>query len=438
MKKKILLFATLLLFGSISFAQTLYRTYYDYEKQHVHEEYYANSYGVKNGIYKEYSEYGGVLQEGTYKEDKKTGKWTTMNEKGKLSKVETYKDDNLNGPYISYYDNGGKYKEGNFADDKPIGNWYIYLKYQNFINNYIKYIRIDDNSFVIYYDYVPASVLVGCEYVKILVHIQYFDEDNRDTWDDNDWGHIINTYYPSGKKCQEGHYNHGAWIGDYYQYYPNGNLEGFWELDTIQGKELFSKGWAWPGGNKDSIQFYKKAEIAERHGQDSLQQATNRQQESEQRRHDSLSNIERRKQERSEDSAQKAYQNQMAEQQRKETLNQRVDSLYRAYKNLYVGSKQSTLLGVPLVDQKTHQPVIKTTYLHGEYLFEKSDTLIKSMWMDCKNTQDISSQIVKLNSITTLINKLISMANTDTKDIDKQMKKAETMGDIKKILNFEY
>ena len=72
---KLKLFSVFVCIGGFTNAQTLYRTYYDYKKTHVHEEFYANSYGVKNGTYKEYSEYGGVLIQGTLKDDKKNGTW---------------------------------------------------------------------------------------------------------------------------------------------------------------------------------------------------------------------------------------------------------------------------------------------------------------------------------------------------------------------------
>jgi antitoxin component YwqK of YwqJK toxin-antitoxin module len=446
MKKLTVIFTVLTGFlPMICFSQTLYRTYYDYGKQHVHEEYYANSYGVKNGAYKEYSEYGGVLQEGTYKDDKKTGKWITRTDKGKLDKVENYKDDKLNGSWISYYyDDGAKYKEGNFTDDVPTGNWYKYSRIENVWND------------------VPKSAFIGSGYVKVLKHYlssssaENSDPDQEqedDIW--GDYGNIINTYYPSGNKFQEGHYvtnlNYQGWIGDYYLYYPNGKLKEFDENDTVRGnyhtiiRTLYHKEWAWPGGSKDSIAFYK----AQVEGEQKAAAEQNKKAESEQRKQDSITAVSRKEAElrqHRQDSldaiSRKKAELEKGKRDSLSVMQQQIGALYNKFQSLYVGTKQSTLLGVPLVDKQTQKPIMKTVYPNGEYLFLKSDTLIKFLYKDCQNTSDIGSQLSKSNTIIGLLNKLISFSATDlngnkmtdTKDLDKQMKKAATMDDIKKVV----
>jgi len=91
---------------------------------------------------------------------------------------------------------------------------------------------------------------------------------------------------------------------------------------------------------------------------------------------------------------------------------------------------------MPLVDNQTQQPVMKATYPNGEHLFFKSDTLIKFMQVNIQVSTDINFQLATGKNIEAILNKLISLSGTDTKDLDKQMKKAETMNEIKKILGY--
>lgn len=401
MKKNILLFATLLLLSTLSFAQTLYRTYYDFEKQHVQEEYYANSYGVKNGAYKKYSEYGGILIQGTYSNDKKEGRWIVKYDNGRVKSDETYKDDVLDGPAVYHDYFGPNYDiqsttSGSYKNGAKEGTWTI-----------IEPIGPEDYSFPD--SEIPQQAWSGCNRIK---YTEEYSNDEKLKLN----GKFRKLFYPSGKIYSEGTYRNDNPM-EVYIYYPNGNIFSYrvnGAILNIDSTLIFGRNWKYPGGTKDSIAVYNtnlvayQKNISEQNRKDEMAHQTN----------DSLQSMEN------------------AQEQRKEVLSQRLDSLYKAYVNLYVVIKQATLLGVPLVDQQTRQPVMKATYPHGQYLFKKSDTLIKNMWTDCKNTQDISSQIAKLNSVTALINKLISMANTDTKDIDKEMKKADTMDDIKKILGF--
>jgi len=73
---------TLILFACVACIQAsiaqqkLTKTFYDFKKTKVKEEFFTDSYGVKNGVYKEYSEFGGILVQSTYKSDIKVGTWT--------------------------------------------------------------------------------------------------------------------------------------------------------------------------------------------------------------------------------------------------------------------------------------------------------------------------------------------------------------------------
>ncbi len=93
---------TILIYGLSlnTFAQKLVKTYYDYRNTKIQSEYYTDAYGVKNGTYKGYSEYGGILLQGSYKDDAPIGKWTENNMvKISLNKDALYFDDD----HLSYY-----------------------------------------------------------------------------------------------------------------------------------------------------------------------------------------------------------------------------------------------------------------------------------------------------------------------------------------------
>ena len=106
MKKSISLFAVLMLFGSVSFGQKLMKTYYDYQNTKVHEVYYVNAKGEKDGKYTEYAENGIITGQSTFHNGVANGVITIYNtETGRqiLFKRETYKEGVKDGP-ATYYD----------------------------------------------------------------------------------------------------------------------------------------------------------------------------------------------------------------------------------------------------------------------------------------------------------------------------------------------
>ena len=113
MKIKIILLASLVLTIN-AFSQKLERTYYDYRKTKIQSEYYINAYGEKNGSYKGYSEYGGILLQGSFKDGQPIGKWIENYEDGKLHYIKIYNTPGSNftvndGKIITYYENGKIY-----------------------------------------------------------------------------------------------------------------------------------------------------------------------------------------------------------------------------------------------------------------------------------------------------------------------------------------
>src|SRR6185312_17520964 len=241
MKKNITLFIALLLFSNVSFAQTLYRTYYDYEKQHVQEEYYANSYGVKNGAYRKYSEYEGILIQGNYSNDKKEGRWVVRDDKGQITSNETYKDDVLNGPAIYYndlYDPTIPSSSGSYKNGVKEGTW-----------TFIK--RIDAQDYRYPNPEIPQQAWSGCHYIKYTA--KYNNDEGLKTN-----GQVTQTFYPSGKIYLQGTYKNDNPM-EVYIYYPNGNLFGYLvngAVLKVDSTLIFGTNWKYPGGNKDSVSMY--------------------------------------------------------------------------------------------------------------------------------------------------------------------------------------
>lgn len=442
MKNCRLLFIPAIVFCLSAHAQKPVKTYYDYNHQHVKESYYTDSYGNNNGSYTAYSEYGGVLIAGAFKDGKKTGKWVIKGEDGKTVFECNYKEDKLDGHAIEYYENGIRW-EGGYADNAKTGEWYSYEPYQTQGDGIYSSPKHTD---------VPKQALTGCEQVKILMHFNYTindqDEAGRTKQDQEHYGHFINTFFPSGKKYQEGYYDSYGSLACCYEYFPNGNLAKFYKGDTNEYRGHMArdmkKEWSYPGVSRDSIKMYEeifngrvsadqvayRQQRVEQGRQDSLQQIANRKQQAEQHRNDSLRQAAALK-----DAADRRRNDSLtAVENRNKIILYRqsftVDSLYKAFKGTYVVNKQSAFL----IDPTTHKPITRNTYPHGEHLYTKSDTLVKTMYRDYKAASGSDTRITKGKDIIALLTKLNALANGDTKDLDKQMKKAETLDDIKKVL----
>ena len=468
MKKIIALLVTSMLLTSLSFGQKMVTTYYDYKHTEKKEVYSTNDYGVKNGTYTKYSEYGGVLIQGTYKKDMKEGLWVEKDEKGNLVSKETYLDNVLNGP-ASYYNlfslgSGVPQTSGTFKAGMKEGVWSIID-------------RLKSKEYEYYYEGVDFSNEVGCEDIK---HNVLYKNDVEIIKN----GKSVYTFYPSGKIYAEFIVQRMAGVGEdffttgliydgsiipqyginmrQYIYYPNGKLYSLCATDST-AKTIIDKKWLYPeGGNKDSIPSYMNAAIiqgqvakAKGHIADSIKQVN-------------------------------AYHNYFTDKNEANALSVNFKTLDEASQKYSVVlndiSQSSPLYKIPesskdsivsilnelkyfawpqawLNDQITgeialHEKFVElytskqemanyrtgandsyTTYPHGEHLYEKTDKVLKQLLTDVKEGQaTLDERYKKANLILSILNKLISLANTDTKDIDKQMKKAETIDDIRGIL----
>lgn len=112
-----------------AFAQKLVKTYWDYSKTKLQAEYFTDAYGTKNGSFKGYSEYGGILMQGVFKDGAPIGKWIENYSDGKLHLIKIYETsgyvnlDVKDGKIISYYENGKTIKyERNFRNGELDGD----------------------------------------------------------------------------------------------------------------------------------------------------------------------------------------------------------------------------------------------------------------------------------------------------------------------------
>lgn len=119
-------FIVLLAFSVPLRAQQVIKTYYDYRKTQIDEEYQANSAGYVNGYYKKYDRNGVVIEQGTGINGKLNGeyrKWATYSGTKELASVVTYKNGVLHGPAKYYGRAGILLRSGNFIDDEKEGSW---------------------------------------------------------------------------------------------------------------------------------------------------------------------------------------------------------------------------------------------------------------------------------------------------------------------------
>lgn len=130
---KIILTITMFALTFNAYSQKLVKEYYDWAKTKIKREYYTDAYGTLNGSYKAYSEYGGIMKQGQCKNDGPIGKWIENYDNGKLHYIKihdtpgTYDFQVKDGKIISYYEDGSTIKyERNFKNMELDGVWKEY------------------------------------------------------------------------------------------------------------------------------------------------------------------------------------------------------------------------------------------------------------------------------------------------------------------------
>ena len=193
---------------------SIVRTYYDYRKQVLHEEYQftrtANKLVVKNGYYKGYYENGMIKEKSFYINDKLNGSSTLYEDFDKgpePSVVYTYKFGKRNGlTTIWGYDGGRRYKtlEGRFVDDVKEGRQVDYDKDgSRKVSNYSAGVL---NGEYIEYDTNGQPTLEG-----------YLNEGEK-------FSGTLDEAFDNGKPSKSVTYNDGRRAGPTQTWYPNGKL----------------------------------------------------------------------------------------------------------------------------------------------------------------------------------------------------------------------
>ncbi|MCK5780936.1 MAG: toxin-antitoxin system YwqK family antitoxin [Psychrilyobacter sp.] len=169
--RKILTIITSLMIYSFTFAEIIY-----YPNGNKKQE---SNYINGTGSYKLYAENGELTQKGYYKNRVLDGK-ISFYEKGKITGITTYKNNQRNGEYINFYRNGKIKEQGSYINERENGNIITYYE-----NNQIKY-------------------SVG------------YSNGKRD-------GKTIG-YYKNGALKEEGNFSMGHPVGKSTQYYSSGKI----------------------------------------------------------------------------------------------------------------------------------------------------------------------------------------------------------------------
>lgn len=80
------------------------------------------------------------------------------------------------------------------------------------------------------------------------------------------------------------------------------------------------------------------------------------------------------------------------------------------------------------------KPLTVSTYPKGKQIYEKGEKVYQEKTTLLHSEKDNDKILAMENDILRLLDKLISLASTDTKDLNKQLKKAESSEDINKVL----
>lgn len=473
MKKTIIIMLTV--FSAVSVAQNkIVKTFYDLRQTIPKEVYYTNSYGVKNGSYKLYSEYGGVISEGNYKDDNMVGTWKFKDEKGISTDIETYDNSgNKNGPWIKncIFNRNLKGTEGTYKNNKKDGLWIHYFCQSNtteskleseetyandVLNGQCKYYHEDgtsENGIMLegrksgewkYYDingrlskteihgttksgnytieftkyYQNGSVsykgkaVVGFYYnidYMIGEELEYYEDGvlfSKNTWNSDS---ITQTkkdklylgtreeYYKDGKinvKSGSRFYNGKSYYyGKKVVYYSNGKIKNECEIDE--------NGYEVPG---TSVGYLESGELDEKSRAAKL--------EIEMAQKAKVEKQEREERERKYKSIQKD-----------------IVTKHNEFQSIYVVKKE-----MAFVVDEYGKPKTKDSFPMGKKLYEKSESLYQEFLRLFNSGNATNESIQAGTNALNLLNKMNGLSQDEAKKLEKEIKKAETLDDIKKVL----
>ena len=151
-----------------------------------------------------------VIEEGSYSDDKKTGKWIFYYNNNKVKQVLTYLNNRPDGHAVFYYKNGNKEVVSEYTADYLNGKRSFYSP-----SGTLQLIRFYNHGILVGYSYLDEN---GEELPMIPV------EKGTAT---------IESYYPNGKLARKMVIKDGYFDEKYTSYYENGNLQT--DIDYTMG-----------------------------------------------------------------------------------------------------------------------------------------------------------------------------------------------------------
>ena len=182
------------------------------------------------GYWRLYYLSGMLATDGNYNDEgKRTGKWTLHEENGKLSRVVTYKNDELNGEATYYYDSGELNVTCTYLDDKLEGEFIKHYKSGGiYKKETYKEDKLEGPSTIYYKNGKPELTFMYKDDKPIDSVGTYYSDGSLSAMIpavDGDKHGEFKTYYRDGKLQATEKYKEGELDGEYINYYPNGNIE---------------------------------------------------------------------------------------------------------------------------------------------------------------------------------------------------------------------
>jgi len=461
------------MFANIN-AQTLKKTFYDLYGTKPKEVYYVNAKGEKNGSYKSYHDDGLLSEEANFKNGDLDGvykEYQWLGNKTLLKSSVTYKSGIKDGPAVYYggKDFSTKVNQGNFVNGKKEGLWKVCEENSNSTLEGFKFItynqtfkadEIIEESETLYY--YPSNKIYSEK--KNGVKIYYYPDgkkareetsgDNAETKEFYQSGAIAThnkNYVQDEKKIHEKNawYENGKVkiksktidnVTSYEGYKEDGSkdsemirIEQQKERDEKSNKDreqYLSKQRAEFNGliNAADILFNKKSYEKAKEGYYTVEQDAGwaiRNMHSDTTNTAFLLNKIQYAQEKMSESNKmikldNTLQKQFAE----------VAGKYKEFTKWYV-TKTNT--------QKTDANfnlIYSYSYPKGEHLYTKADSHYKECEKVYGNEADVTKSLEQGKKLIEILDKLISLAGTDTKDLDKKLKKAKTKEEETQLLGF--
>jgi antitoxin component YwqK of YwqJK toxin-antitoxin module len=404
--------------------------YHDpYTKQHVQEKYRVSTTApyLKEGLYEQFAGDGNIIKSVTYKAGQKNGPevlYTNMGVYwcgGKPVEQNNWKNDNLDGLQKKYgchdsnsgttvYD--GLVEESLFKDGVVIWTKTYYTGSKKKAN-----IQLNGPCTEWY-----ESGAKSAEYTfkngqmegEFTAYYESGAVKQKQTFTDGQRvGDIITTYYESGKKSEECTYVTGT--------QRKAKATTYYESGSVK-EELTYEG-AGPGALKKAVEMteggkirretvytYNSAYVTE------YDAAGNKIESNEEKQ--GRQQAEKENKRKAEADKKKQFENELESQ--RVNINQKYDK----FTSLYASTKTTEIMAGVSVGN----------YPKGKHLYEKGDALYMEYAKAYSNEQDISKKVETGKTMMKVLDRLISLASTDTKEINKQLKKAETQDEVKQIL----